>query len=178
MFSGQIPTGTETCVNKSLWSLGEWMYAITNVGKIPLFRNTKVWRQSEDVTCGLLDLGLVFCFVQTCNGAIWIWLFLLRQCQITLFLMITKLPENILNRIPFQILTTASDSSNSWFNVILKLCHQFHFPHPLLLPCSLPEMILFKKTVKLNVIDFWRRKLTSEAAPIDSLLSLESRTNP
>ena len=90
--------------------------------------------------------------------------------QITLFLMITQLPENILNRVASHILTTAPDSSTSWFNVIRKLCYQYHLPHPLLLLRYPPEMILFKKTVKLNVIDFWRQKLTSEAAPLDSLL--------
>ena len=38
----------------------------------------------------------------------------LHMRQITLFLMITQFPENILNKIAFQILTTLCDSTQSW----------------------------------------------------------------
>ena len=94
----------------------------------------------------------------------------LHMRQMTLFLMITQFPENILNRIGSYILTTAPDSTQSWVLNIKKLCHQYFLPHPLLLLQHPPDMESFKKTVKLNVLDFWRRKITSEAAQLDSLL--------
>ena len=74
--------------------------------------------------------------------------------QITLFLMITQFPANILNRAGSSILTTLPDSSKYWFNNIKKLCHQYFLPHPLLLLQSPPDMTTFKKHVKLKVVDF------------------------
>ena len=47
IFSGQISTGPETCANKSLWSLGKRMYAITTLEKSPLL---KIHRHSGQVT--------------------------------------------------------------------------------------------------------------------------------
>ena len=89
--------------------------------------------------------------------------------QITLFLMITQFPENILNKIAFQILTTLRDSSQSWFVNIKKLCYQYCLPHPLQLLQQPPDMTTFKNTVKLQITDFWRKKLIADAAPLDSL---------
>ena len=98
----------------------------------------------------------------------------LHMRQITLFLMITQFPENILNKIAFHILTTARDSTISWFTNIKKLCYQYCLPHPLQLLKQPPVMTTFKNTVKLKVTDFWRRKLIIDAAPLDSLLYLNT----
>ena len=65
--------------------------------------------------------------------------------QITLFLMTTPFPENILNKIAFHILTTVRDSTQSWFINIKKLCYQYNLPHPLLLLQQPPEMTKLKK---------------------------------
>ena len=48
MFSEQIPTAAETVLNNSLRSMGKWMFTITTVGKISLFKNTKARRHSGD----------------------------------------------------------------------------------------------------------------------------------
>ena len=47
---------------------------------------------------------------------------LLHLRQLSLFSMICRLPDNILNRIARYILTTAKENSTSWFVSISKLC--------------------------------------------------------
>ena len=89
--------------------------------------------------------------------------------QLTLFIMITQLPDNILNRIARHILTTAPDSSQSWFIIIRNICFQYFLPHPLLLLQYPPKMDSFKETAKLKIKDFWRKKLTEEASLLSSL---------
>ena len=88
---------------------------------------------------------------------------LLHMSQLTLFIMITQLPENILNRFARHILTTAPDSSQSWFIMIRNICFQYFLPHPLLFLQYPPKMDSFKETAKLKIKDFWRKKLTEEA---------------
>ena len=94
---------------------------------------------------------------------------ILHMRQLTLFIMIAQLPDNILNRIARYILTIASDSSSSWFVKIKTLCHKYFLPHPLLLLQNPPKRDVFKKTAKLKILDFWKQKLSEDAAPLPSL---------
>ena len=83
--------------------------------------------------------------------------------------MITRLPNNILNRIAKYILTTSKDSSKSWFIQVKGLLLLYQLPHPL----SLLECPISKESAKLlfksKVVDFWQTKLRNEASRLPSL---------
>ena len=94
---------------------------------------------------------------------------LLHLRQLSLFSMITRLPENILNRIGRYILTTTKDSYKSWFNQIKSICQLYHLPHPLsLLNCPLSKEAS-KKLFKRHVVQYWQTKLRYDASHLESL---------
>ena len=94
---------------------------------------------------------------------------LLHIRQLTLFAMICRIPDNILHKMAEYILTSLPDSTKSWFMQIKNLCFQYNLPHPLLLLTDPPEKQHFKKTVKLNVLDFWQAKLRTDVSLLPSL---------
>ena len=76
--------------------------------------------------------------------------------QLSLFLMVCRLPGNILHAVAFQeLLSPASDKT--WFGQMERICHQYALPHPLQLLNDPPEKESFKKIVKLKIADFWKK---------------------
>ena len=89
--------------------------------------------------------------------------------QLSLFSMITRHPNNILNRHAKSSYTTSKPSEKSWFTRIRELCLTYNLPHPtLLLENPLPKST-FKTLVRGKVIDYWEAKLRDEAAALPSL---------
>ena len=72
---------------------------------------------------------------------------MLNLKQLTLFGMITRLPDNILNQIAMQ--SFLNGEKKSWFSQILLLCHQYGLPHPLTLLQKPFEKTKFKSLIKL-----------------------------
>ena len=94
---------------------------------------------------------------------------LLHLRQLSLFSMISRLPDNILNKIARYILTTTKDNYKSWFNQIKSICLFYGLPHPL----TLLEQPLSKETskrlFKSHVTSYWERKLRSDSSQLLSL---------
>ena len=89
--------------------------------------------------------------------------------QLSLFSMISRLPQNPLHSHARYVLSSALPSARSWFQQIRDLCLQYNLPHPLqLLDCPLTKDG-FKKLVKLKVLDYWQDLLRAEAASLPSL---------
>ena len=89
--------------------------------------------------------------------------------QLSLFGMICRLPENILNKIAAHKLYTEPDNSSSWFVLIRQLCHQYALPSPLFLLANPPPKQTFKTLVKKKILDYWQRKYRAEALEMESL---------
>ena len=94
---------------------------------------------------------------------------LLHLRQLSLFSMITRLPENILNKIARLVLTTSKDTYKSWFNEIKSICVFYGLPHPLSLLNHPLSKEASKRMFKSRVITFWESKLRSDARPLPSL---------
>ena len=94
---------------------------------------------------------------------------LLHLRQLSIFSTITRLPSNILNRVARYVLTTARDSSKSWFNQIRFLCRQYNLPHPLSMLDSPLSKESAKNLFKNNVVDHWQNKLRQDASNLPSL---------
>ena len=90
--------------------------------------------------------------------------------QLGLFLMITELPDNILNTMATKALYSDKDSSKSWFIQIRKLSMMYDLPSPLALLSSPMSKHTYKSLIKSRVTDYWERKLRLSAAPKDSLV--------
>ena len=87
---------------------------------------------------------------------------LLHIRQLTLFGMLSRLPDNILNKVAADLLSS-SLSTKSWFHQIRSLCIRYHLPDPLhLLEDPLPKAP-FKLLVKKQVLNYWEEALRSEA---------------
>ena len=89
--------------------------------------------------------------------------------QLTIFGMITRLPDNILHRIAKQMLICSPQSETTWFAQIRDLCYKYDLPHPLKLLHQPPKQETFKSLIKAKVTDFWQQKLREHAAPLTSL---------
>ena len=89
--------------------------------------------------------------------------------QLTIFGMISRLPNNILNRIAKEMLVCSPQSDKNWFAQIRELCYQYDLPHPLLLLRQPHTQQTFKTLIKAKVTDFWQQKLRNHAAPLTSL---------
>ena len=86
---------------------------------------------------------------------------LLHMRQLTLFGMISRLPQCML----FTIARTSLCStppSKSWFAQILRLFKQYQLGQPLDLLCSPVPKETFKKLVKKRVLDYWEQHLRAE----------------
>ena len=82
---------------------------------------------------------------------------ILHLRQLSLFLMVCHLPDNILHSVAYQELLSPR-SDKTWFGQLEHVCHQYALPHPLQLLKNPPEKENFKKLVKLKVADFWKQK--------------------
>ena len=89
--------------------------------------------------------------------------------QLTLFGMISRLPNNILNTIARETLLTSKESNKNWFMQIRNICYQYGLPHPLTLLAQPQPKEAFKKLIKLKVAEFWQNKLRREAHELSSL---------
>ena len=89
--------------------------------------------------------------------------------QLSLFGMITRLPNNILYKTATSVLLSSPDTSKSWFVGIRHLCDLYALPSPLQLLQNLPTKQSFNKLVKSKIIDFWEKHLRSIAATKTSL---------
>ena len=81
--------------------------------------------------------------------------------QLSLFLMICRLPDNILHAVAHQELLSPR-TSKTWFGQLEEVCFQYALPHPLQLLEYPPERENFKKLVKLKVADFWKQKYIAQ----------------
>ena len=89
--------------------------------------------------------------------------------QLSLFGMITRLPNNITYKIAFTKLSSDPDSSSSWFVQVRKLCSQYGLPSPLSLLTSPHSKCSYNSLVKKHVLEYWEEFMRSEAASKTSL---------
>ena len=89
--------------------------------------------------------------------------------QLSLFGMISRLPDNILHKIAKDILTTTTQTSKNWFANIRELCFKYNLPHPLLLLKNPPSKLTFKTLCKKNITDFWQSELRVRSGSLKSL---------
>ena len=94
---------------------------------------------------------------------------ILHLKQISLFLMICRLPGDPLNLHAQQVLLTSPSTGHSWFIQVRNLLLIYQLPHPLQLLASPPQKEPFKRLVKAKVTDHWEVRLRSEAAFLPSL---------
>ena len=87
--------------------------------------------------------------------------------QLTLFSMITRLPDNILNKIATDSLLIGD--KKSWFTQILFLCNQYGLPHPQTLLQNPLEKAPFKSLIKLKIADYWQTLFINRSADLTSL---------
>ena len=99
---------------------------------------------------------------------------MLHLRQLSLFSMICHLDDNILKELAFYSLVCSTAATKSWFQQIRNLCIKYNLPDALhLLSYPLPKE-KFKNMCKLNVLEFWRVKLTNEARNLPSLRFLNT----
>ena len=94
---------------------------------------------------------------------------LLHLKQLSLFSMITRLPNNILNRIGRYFLTTSHERSKSWFLSVRDICLMYMLPHPLSLMESPLSKVEGKQLFRSRVTDFWQTKLRNDTSVLPSL---------
>ena len=89
---------------------------------------------------------------------------LLHMRQLSLFLMICYLPGNPLHLHAKHVLTLSAPSSQSWFLQVRDICQDYNLPHPLELLSSTPQKPIFKKLIKLKILEYWHKKLATECS--------------
>ena len=89
--------------------------------------------------------------------------------HLSLFSMITRLPNDPLHKRAVYALTSAPPSWRSWFSNIRDICLQYRLPHPLTLLRNPVTKDQLKKLCKTQVIDYWQRVLRHEVAQLSSL---------
>ena len=94
----------------------------------------------------------------------------LHRKQLSIFGMISRLPNNILHKIATKILSIDPDNSKSWFIRIRLLCAQYSLPAPLKILMNPPSKAVFKRLVKSKILDFWETELRTEAATKSTLI--------
>ena len=84
--------------------------------------------------------------------------------------MISRLdPGNILRRLAVVTLSTSKRSSRSWFLQVRDLCAKYSITDPLAILSNPPTKYSFNRTAKSKIVDFWEKKLRSDAALLSSL---------
>jgi len=94
---------------------------------------------------------------------------ILHMKQLTLFMMICHLPNDVLHLHGKFVLGTGLPPLKSWFSQILKLCEKYQLQHPHLLLEQPPPKSLFKCHVKKAIIQFWENALRQEALELQSI---------
>ena len=94
---------------------------------------------------------------------------ILHLRQLSLFSMISRLPQDPLFTRAKLVLTSAPPSWKSWFTEIRDICLLYKLPHPLSLLENPLSKDRFKKMAKSLVTDYWEKKLRRDAAPLPSL---------
>ena len=94
---------------------------------------------------------------------------ILHLRQLSIFGMITRLPDSILNSLARSSLVCDKVSSRSWFHQIRELCIQYNLPHPLCLLDYPPSKLHFKSLTKRHVYNYWEESLQKEATQLSSL---------
>ena len=94
---------------------------------------------------------------------------LLHLRMLSIFSMITRLPNDPLFFRAKYVLTVAPSSWKSWFSVIRDINLQYGLPHPLTLLEQPLSKEKFKKLAKSLVTDYWETQLRDAAAPLPSL---------
>ena len=89
--------------------------------------------------------------------------------QLSIFGMITRLPNNILYSHAKNIFDNTTSSPKSWFHQIRNLCLQYDLPHPSVLLSSQLTKQTYKNLVKKHVINYWELKLRYESSKLSSL---------
>jgi hypothetical protein len=79
------------------------------------------------------------------------------------FGMICRLPESFLHKIAEYQLTSAKQSSGSWFLQIRDICLMYNLPSPITFLQNTPTKYVYKKLVKSKVVDYWELNLQAEA---------------
>ena len=89
---------------------------------------------------------------------------LLHLRQLTIFGMISRLPQCLLHEIAVRAFSSNTPPpARSWFSGILKLCIRYDLDHPRdLLSFPIPKQS-FKKIIRKKVLDFWEQRLRDEA---------------
>ena len=95
---------------------------------------------------------------------------LLHLRMLSIFSMITRLPNDPLFTRAKHVLTVAPKSSRSWFSDIRDIALQYGLPHPLTLMENPLSKENFKKLAKSLVTDYWETKLRYDVAPLPSLV--------
>ena len=94
---------------------------------------------------------------------------ILHLRQMSIFGMITRLPNNVLRQHALNVLSSRTISPSSWFFQIRQYCIEYGLPHPLDLLTSPLTKSVFQTLIKKRVISFWEVKLRAEATQLRSL---------
>ena len=90
--------------------------------------------------------------------------------MLSIFSMITRLPNDPLFTRAKYVLTVAPKSWKSWFSEIRDIALQYGLPHPLKLLEQPLSKEKFKKLAKSLVTDYWDTKLRDNADPLPYLV--------
>ena len=94
---------------------------------------------------------------------------LLHLRQLSIFGMITRLPDNILHKHFVNILEYQTVSPGSWLHQIGSLCQLYSLPHPASLLAAPLSKHSYKHLTKKKVIGYWEIQLRAEAFTLTSL---------
>ena len=93
----------------------------------------------------------------------------LHQRQLSLLYMVSNLPNDPLYHHCEFILTSGQKNSKSWFLNVQQVCHMYGLQDPLMLLENPPQKKIFKKEVKLKIIDYWKQVMVQECRNLKSL---------
>ena len=95
---------------------------------------------------------------------------LLHIRQLSLLGMIARLgPDNILHKLGCSSLSNAKPSSRSWFLQVKGICSKYSLPDPLTILANPSSKCSLKRIVKSKIVDFWEKRLRSDASKLTSL---------
>ena len=89
--------------------------------------------------------------------------------QMSIFGMVCRLKDNVLNKHAINLFSFSIISSGSWFHQIRQWCLLYGLPHPSTLLANPLSKPAFKRLVKSKITDYWEVKLRQEVASLQSL---------
>ena len=89
--------------------------------------------------------------------------------QLSLFGMITRLPDKIIFHHAVNTLVASKPSCKSWFHGIRQLCLMYDLPHPLTFLEEPRPKTEFKSLIRSKVVNYWEQKLRAQAEALSSL---------